>query len=113
MEVTSNITSHPLSLLQLPLGDAKMSAAKRIVLRVPEYDKPEEFVDFYFTKFPCGAASDRTRYFVHLQPPSDFPRPNAKIHIVVDLGIQDHDGSLDQEFSHEVYTVRRGTNGEP
>ncbi|PKY07324.1 hypothetical protein P168DRAFT_324753 [Aspergillus campestris IBT 28561] len=89
-----------------------MSNAKRIILRVAEnemnYQDPYEFARFYFTQFPSNASSDPTRHFIHYQPPSDIP--GAKVHIVIDLEIQGFTGTLDQEFPHEVYAVRRGAD---
>ncbi|KAL2814019.1 hypothetical protein BJX63DRAFT_431650 [Aspergillus granulosus] len=88
-----------------------MSRAERVILRVPEndmnYQNSREFVDFYFTKFPSEAAPDPTRHFVHYQPPNDIPRPNPKVHIVIDLEIPDFTGNLDKDFPHEIYAVRR------
>jgi hypothetical protein len=88
-----------------------MGGAKRVILRVPEsemdYQNPREFVDFYFTKFPSGAASDSARHFIHYQPPSDTSQSNPKVHIVIDLETQDFTGTLNQEFPHEIYAVRR------
>ncbi|KAL4994006.1 hypothetical protein BDV10DRAFT_197889 [Aspergillus recurvatus] len=91
-----------------------MSRAKRVILRVPEiemdYRNPREFVDFYFTKFPSDAASDAARHFIHYQPPSDIPQPNAKVHIIIDLETRDFAGTLNPEFPHEIYAVRRGSD---
>ncbi|PYI29522.1 hypothetical protein BP00DRAFT_448338 [Aspergillus indologenus CBS 114.80] len=88
-----------------------MAGAKRVILRVPEnemdYQNPREFVDFYFKKFPSNAALDSARHFIHYQPPSDIPQSNAKVHIVIDLETQDFAGTLNQEFPHDIYAVRR------
>ncbi|KAL5338631.1 hypothetical protein BJX70DRAFT_195431 [Aspergillus crustosus] len=89
-----------------------MSIPKRVILRVPEtdmdYQNLSEFVDFYFTKFPSDAASDSTRHFIHYQLPSNYPRPNAKVHIVIDLETSNIDRTLGEDFPHEIYAVRRG-----
>ncbi|KAL3473239.1 hypothetical protein BJX99DRAFT_201435 [Aspergillus californicus] len=89
-----------------------MSGLKRVILRIPEnqmnFQDPAEFVRFYFTKFPSDAGSDPARHFVHYQPPSDFPQSNPKIHIVIDLEIQQFSGPLTKDFPHEVYSLRRG-----
>ncbi|KAL4811349.1 hypothetical protein BDV18DRAFT_155954 [Aspergillus unguis] len=92
----------------------QMSGAKSIILRVQEsemnYQEPNEFVDFYFTKFPSDAVSDPARHYIHYQPPRDIPQENAKIHIVIDLETPEFSGTLDQDFPHEIYAVRRGAS---
>ncbi|KAL3444838.1 hypothetical protein BJX65DRAFT_310428 [Aspergillus insuetus] len=87
---------------------------KRVILCLSEsdmdYQNPREFVDFYFIKFPSDAALDRTRHFVHYQPPSDFPQPNPKVHIVIDLETSHVFGNLPQNLLHEIYKVCRGVD---
>ena len=91
-----------------------MSQAKRVILRVAEddmdYQDPYQFVRLYFTKLHTDLSFDLTRHCIHLQPPSDIPQSNTKIHIVIDFEVKDFSGPLDKDFPHEIYAVRRMDN---
>ncbi|KNG86162.1 hypothetical protein ANOM_006586 [Aspergillus nomiae NRRL 13137] len=92
----------------------KMGKAKRVILRLLEDDmdylNPREFVDFYCEEFPSDAASNSTRHFIRYQPPNDVSQPNARVHILIDLETRDFAGTLNHEFPHEIYAVRRGAD---
>ncbi|KAJ0417808.1 hypothetical protein BJY00DRAFT_197891 [Aspergillus carlsbadensis] len=94
--------------------DEFKAQAKRVILRLAESDMDyrnlREFVDFYFTKFPSDAALDSTRHYVHYEPPSDFPQPNPKVHIVIDIETFPAFETLPKDFPHELYKVRRGVD---
>ncbi|RJE20685.1 hypothetical protein PHISCL_06984 [Aspergillus sclerotialis] len=88
-----------------------MIQAKRIILRLAEddmdYRDPYQFVRLYFRKLHSDLSPDLTRHCIHLQPPSDMPQSNTKVHIVIDLEVKDFSGPLNRDFPHEIYAVRR------
>ncbi|KAL5338415.1 hypothetical protein BJX70DRAFT_388632 [Aspergillus crustosus] len=92
-----------------------MTTAKRIILRFPEdiqnpYDLYEP-VRLYFAKFNRPVEElNSDRHWIHLQPPSDIPQANPKLHIVIDLETDEFSGPLGPGFPHELYRVRRQNN---
>lgn len=88
-----------------------MGQAKRVILRLSEnnmdYEDAYKPVRLYLTKFGHSPEElNSTRHFVHIQPPSDLPQPNAKVHIIIDLERERFSGPISRSFPHEIYTVR-------
>lgn len=92
-----------------------MGQAKRVILRLPENDMDYKDIyepaRLYFTKFSHSAEEvNSSRHFIHIQPQSDLPQPDSKIHIVIDLETEQFSGSVDHSLPHEIYAVRRRGN---
>lgn len=91
-----------------------MDYAKRVILRIREADVnwTDQFepVRLYLEK--KGHSSEETttpwnNHFVHLQPPSDIPQQDPKIHIIIDLNKARFSKTfVDDEVPHEMYRIR-------
>jgi hypothetical protein len=92
-----------------------MVTAKRVVLRFPEnLQNPNDLyepVRLYSTKSNRPVEEPNSnRHWIHLQPPSDIPQTNPKLHIVIDLEKDEFSDPLGPDFPHELYYVRRQDN---
>lgn len=91
-----------------------MDSAKRVILRIQESDvKPDDLfepVRLYLqkTKHSLDETEDPwNRHFIHLQPPSDIPQKNPKIHVIIDLNKDQYlKAFVDRDFPHECYRIK-------
>jgi hypothetical protein len=93
-----------------------MNQAKRVILRLREaeldYDNPYESVRLYLKKNGRSVKElEADRHFIHVQPPNpDIPQIDPKVHIIIDIEKDQFSGTLDDNFPHEIYRIRRLDN---
>lgn len=91
-----------------------MNPSKRVILRIREADVnwTDQFepVRLYLEKKDHSIeeiTNPLNRHFVHLQPPSDIPQRDPKIHIIIDVNKVQFDKTfVDDDFPHEMYRIR-------
>jgi hypothetical protein len=93
-----------------------MDQAKRVILRLRETElddsDPYESVRLYLQKNGRSVEElNEDRHFVHIQPSNPhIPQTDPKIHIIIDIEKDQFSGTLDANFPHEIYRVRRIDN---
>lgn len=91
-----------------------MDNAKRVILRIREADVnwTDQFepVRLYLEKKDHSIeeiTNPLNRHFVHLQPPSDIPQRDPKIHTIIDVNKDQFSQTfVDDDFPHEMYRIR-------
>ena len=75
-----------------------------------DWADPFEPVRLYLQKKGHSAEEIKdplNRHFVHLQPPSDIPQKDPKIHVVIDLNKDQFSNVfVDENLPHEIYSIR-------
>lgn len=93
---------------------SNMNSAKRIILRIREADVnwTDPFEPVWLCLEKKGHSIEEitnplNHHFVHLQPPSDIPKRDPKIHIVIDVNKDQFPKTfVDDDFPHEMYRIR-------